>query len=380
MNTLRKCFVAGLLMVCGCAEPPAPQGLDVSAALGGIAETGFARADAPRDFHFPADHRAHPDYRNEWWYLTGNLENAAGERFGYQLTFFRIALSPEPPAPDPDRVDSDRAGSDWVTRQVWMAHVAVSDAARTRHLHSERLARGAAGLAGQSDAPFRVWLEDWQLVGGPQGGFPWRIAVQDEALALTLELSPLKPPVLQGEDGLSQKSSAAGNASYYYSISRLETRGSLRVGEQSHTVQGLSWLDREWSTSALGEEQAGWDWFSLQLADGRDLMLYRLRRRDGSADPLSAGKWIAADGSSRSLAAQDFELTPLRHWQAADGRRYPVAWRLQPGPGEPALHIEALFDAQQMRTGVVYWEGAVTVHDAGQHRLLGRGYLEMTGY
>jgi predicted secreted hydrolase len=142
----------------------------------------------------------------------------------------------------------------------------------------------------------------------------------------------------------------------------------------------LSWLDREWSTSALGEEQAGWDWFSLQFDDGRELMLYRLRLRDGRSDPLSTAKWVAADGSSGSLSAADFELKPLRYWQAADGRRYPVAWHLQPGPGEPALHIEALFDAQQMRTGVVYWEGAVTVEDAQQRRLLGRGYLEMTGY
>jgi predicted secreted hydrolase len=354
----------------GCSEPPQSEGLDVATALGGVPEAGFARADRPRTFHFPEDHRAHPDYRNEWWYLTGNLENAAGERFGYQLTFFRIALSPQAP----------RSDSAWATQQVWMAHVAVSDGTRSEHRHSERLARGAAGLAGQADEPFRVWLEDWQLLGGPDAAFPWRIRVEDPELALNLEVTPLKAPVLQGDAGLSQKSSAAGNASYYYSISRLQTYGQLRVGEHSHTVSGLSWLDREWSTSALGEDQQGWDWFSLQLEDGRELMLYRLRLRDGSADPLSSAKWIAADGSSRSLSSAQFQLEPLRHWEASDGRRYPVAWRLQAGPEEPPLRIEALFDAQQMRTGVVYWEGAVTVHAQDEDALLGRGYLEMTGY
>lgn len=367
---IRTLFLCLLLAGAGCDHRAPDPGIDVASALGGEAAAGFARAAAPRRFRFPADHNAHPAFRNEWWYLTGHLESDDGERFGYQVTFFRIALAPAAPTLD----------SAWATRQLWMAHVALTAIDRGEHMHRERLARGALGLAGQQAEPFRLWLEDWALSGGRGGAFPWRLRVETDAFGFDLTLAPQRPPLLQGDDGLSQKSDAPGNASYYYSITRLATTGSLNRDGEHVSVRGRSWLDREWSTSALGEEQTGWDWFSLQLGSGDDLMLYRLRRRGGATDPHSGGTLLDAEGRRQPLASEDFALTPLRWWRSPAGARYPVAWRLQlPGAGLD-LRVEALVDAQEMATGVRYWEGAVGVWAAAGGERLGQGYLEMTGY
>ncbi|MEM9759755.1 MAG: lipocalin-like domain-containing protein [Pseudomonadota bacterium] len=366
---MRLVLILLLLGVCGCSRDSAT-GIDVADALGGVPETGFARAMEPRTFSFPEDHYSHPDYRNEWWYLTGQLEDKNGARFGYQLTFFRIALAPKAAVRD----------SAWATRQLWMAHAALSDIDAQEHRHEQRFARAALGLAGQSRSPFRVWLEDWTLVGGEDGEFPWTLEVESDDFSLALTLTPERAPVLQGKDGLSQKSAEAGNASYYYSITRLETAGELRSGDLIHAVDGRSWLDREWSTSALGDDQIGWDWFSLQLSSGADLMLYRLRERAGGTDPHSAGSILAADDRRIGLGAGDFELDALRWWTSPDGARYPVAWRLRVPGEELDLRVEALLDDQEMRTSVSYWEGAVGVWPFAGGESIGRGYLEMTGY
>jgi predicted secreted hydrolase len=248
------------------------------------------------------------------------------------------------------------------------------------HRHDERLTRGAIGLAGQPRQPFRVWLENWSLTGGDGGAFPWSITLPAGDFSLELTLEPLRDPVLQGDGGLSQKSDEPGNASYYYSITRLATAGTVRSDGEAVAVTGVSWLDREWSTSALGEEQAGWDWFSLQLADGSDLMFYRLRRRDGSTDRHSAGTLLRPDGRRHALDADAVTQDPRRWWRAPDGRRYPVAWDVAI-PGENLrLRVKAMVDAQEMTTAVRYWEGAVAVTDAETGEPRGRGYLEMTGY
>jgi predicted secreted hydrolase len=345
----------------------------LSARLGGDGVSGFARASEPREFVFPVDHGPHPDYRNEWWYLTGNLETKAGRRFGYQVTFFRIALAP------PSSVTETRPSS-WATRQVWMAHVALSDVEKQRHEERERFARGAAGLAGARAAPFRVWLEDWQLQGTGDGrDQDWELQIKTDRFAFDFTLQPLTPIVLQGDAGLSRKSAEPGNASYYYSIPRLRTEGAIRVGEETHQVSGLSWLDREWSTSVLGKDQVGWDWFALQLDDGRDLMYYQLRRADGQPDPHSGGVLVGADGTRRRLGTADVGLEPQRWWHSADGVGYPVAWRLQLSDGSD-FRIEAVFDDQRMDTMVQYWEGMVDVVDAKTGETEGRGYLELAGY
>ncbi len=359
------------VLLSACDQPTTPDTLDLNAALGGVADQGFARAIEPHTFKFPAEHAAHPAFRNEWWYVTGNVQAADGRAFGYQVTFFRTALTPKPP----------RSPSAWVTHQVWMAHVALTDVQAQTHQHEQRFARGAAGLAGQADVPFKVWLEDWQIVGSNAGEFPWSVTVKTADFSLNLLLTPEKNPVLQGENGLSQKSSAPGNASYYYSFTRLKTEGEIRQGTARYTVSGQSWLDREWSTSALADDQAGWDWFSLQLNDGRDLMFYRLRLKNGQTDVHSAGKWVSPDGQAETLGAQAVKLKPLRYWQAASGARYPIAWELElPNPQHP-LTIEALVEDQLMQTGIItYWEGAVRILDTDSQAELGRGYLEMSGY
>jgi predicted secreted hydrolase len=261
-----------ILLLFGCqADSPEPKPLQVAEALGGAGDEGFARAFDPREFRFPEDHGAHPEFRNEWWYLTGNLQAEDGRRFGFQVTLFRIALQPEP-------IESTSA---WRTNQLWMGHVALSDLTAGKHRAYERFARQGVGLAGATSQPFKVWLEDWQLLKTPDDKL-WTLHIPTDEFELRLELRPVSPIVLQGDKGLSQKSAAPGNASYYYSIPRLQAQGALRHQGENLRVTGLSWLDREWSTSALGVDQQGWDWFSLQLQDGRNLMYYQLRRKDGN--------------------------------------------------------------------------------------------------
>ncbi len=370
---LRENFLDSLLALLlvltlgACERPePAPQTFQVADVLGGIGAEGFARATAIRRFQFPDDHGPHPAYRNEWWYITGNLHSAEGRAFGFQVTFFRTALQPEALASD----------SAWRTNQVWMAHAALSDLSRGEHRAYERFARQAVGLAGAQVSPVSVWLEDWRLQRDEQTG-SWQLYLPTAGFDLTLQLVPASPVILQGDQGLSRKSSERGNASYYYSVPRLQASGQLRVKTQNLAVQGLAWLDREWSTSALGAGQTGWDWFSLQLQDGRNLMYYQLRRKDGSTDPHSSGSLSDANGLRRRLDSAAVRLTPLAWWRAGE-RQYPIEWRLQL-QGEPhAWRVRALLADQEMRLSVRYWEGAVEVSDALSGEPLGRGYLEMT--
>ncbi|HRZ22984.1 MAG TPA: lipocalin-like domain-containing protein [Candidatus Contendobacter sp.] len=353
-------------------SPPPSRDVAVSSALGGADSAGYQRAYAPRPFQFPADHGPHPEFRNEWWYVTGNLADNAGRSFGYQLTIFRIALSPTAPPAD----------SSWRVNQVYMGHFALTDVANNRHYHFERFSRGALGLAGAQATPFRVWLEDWALTGGESDLFPLRLRAREGAIALDLTLDAGKPAVLQGDQGLSQKSAEPGNASYYYSHTRMPTQGTVSVAGQSFTVSGASWLDREWSTSALGPDQSGWDWFALQLDDGRDLMFYRLRRKDGGMDSFSKGILVEPGGQTQLLRGNDVELQPLGQWVSPHtSDRYPSGWRLR----LPAEHLDLTVTPkvadQEMRLTVRYWEGAVAVSGQARDRpVTGQGYLEMTRY
>ncbi len=353
-------------------RPRPAEDMAVRVALGGDDNGGYQRAYEPRSFQFPADHGPHPEFRNEWWYVTGNLADASGRQFGYQLTLFRIALSPTPPVAD----------SAWRANQVYMGHFALTDVAEKRHHAFERFSRGAMGLAGAHATPFRVWLEDWELAGSESDAFPMRVRARQDDIALDLTLKTAKPIVLQGDQGLSQKSAEPGNASYYYSYTRLPTEGTVRFGEITFTVAGASWLDREWSTSALGPEQSGWDWFALQLEDGRDVMFYRLRRKDGSVDPHSKGVLVAADGRTRLLGWNEVELQPLGEWVSPKtGDRYPARWRLRLPAEKLDLTVTPKVADQEMRLTVRYWEGAVAVSgQAGTEAISGQGYLEMTRY
>ena len=354
-------------------RPNPIESIAVRSALGaGDDNTGYQRAYQPRPFEFPADHGPHSDFRNEWWYVTGNLVDAAGRQFGYQLTLFRIALAPTTPVED----------SAWRTNQIYMGHFALTDVQGKQHHAFERFSRGAVGLAGAQAAPFRVWLEDWALTGTESDAFPMRVRAREGNVEIDLSLNTAKPVVLQGDRGLSQKSAEPGNASYYYSYTRLPTRGTVRVGETTFAVEGASWLDREWSTSALGSEQSGWDWFALQLDDGRDLMFYRLRRKDGGTDPHSKGVLVAADGRTRLLGWSEVTLQPLGEWVSPKtGDRYPARWRLRLPAENLDLTVTPKVADQEMRLTVRYWEGAVAVNGrAGERKTGGQGYLEMTRY
>jgi predicted secreted hydrolase len=333
---------------------------------------GFARVFEPRGFEFPRDHGPHLDYQTEWWYYTGNLWTAEGREAAYQLTFFRRGLVPG----DPDRP------SNLAATQIYFAHFAMTDAANNRHAAAERFSRGAAGLAGASGEPFQVWLEDWRAEALNADGSFVRLTAQHGDMALDLWLEAVKPIVAHGIDGLSPKSEAPGNASYYLSYTRMATSGSIVVGGQQLVVSGQSWFDHEWSTSALGPGAVGWDWFSLQLGDGREIMFFQIRREDGSLESASSGTLVEADGRTQGLSASDVQVEFLDHWRSpATGGEYPARWRVTiPSAGIDIL-LEPLIAGQELQLSFIYWEGAVRLAgQSGGQPVSGVGFVEMTGY
>ena len=335
---------------------------------------GYAKADEVRQFAFPEDHGPHPEYRNEWWYVTGNLDGPAAERFGFELTLFRFALTPL-------SVAEHRDASAWRTDQMFIGHFAVTDVARQKFHVAERYSRASIGLAGARVSPFRVWLEDWSLASIEDSSSAWRVRATTDDIELDLTLTPLKAPVLNGQHGLSQKADRPGNATYYYSVPRLHSEGTLQIDGTVFPVSGLSWLDREWGSSALSPEQQGWDWFAMQLSDGSDLMFYSLRKFDGSQDAHSAGTWVNRQEHSLSLGAEDVTIEVLEYWDSPLGGRYPAAWRILIPLLDLDLQLEPVLNAQELNTRLRYWEGAVDVR--GQKAgvaIDGRGYVELTGY
>ena len=333
---------------------------------------GFQRVTGPQLFEFPVDHGPHHDFQTEWWYYTGNLDTVEGRHFGYQLTFFRRALVP--PDHRPER------SSDWATDQVYMAHFALTDVAGG-HFHAfERFARGAAGLADAQGTPYRVWLEDWSVQQVQADAIRLRAAQDD--LAIDLSLIDRKGPVLQGEGGYSEKGPGSGNASYYYSQMRLDSSGTIRVGDGLYQVRGLSWMDHEFSSSGLAPDQVGWDWFALQMDDGSELMVYQIRRTDGSVDPFSSGTLVTRDGRPRHLSRDDFSIRIDGTWRSPrSGATYPARWRVEVPLADLSLNIEPYLADQELDVSIIYWEGAVRV--SGQRdgsSVSGSGYIEMTGY
>ena len=349
-----------LLILGGCGgeqAAPQPKPMSVATILGDPAVEGYARATGPVPFAFPRDDGPHPDYRSEWWYWTGNLRTADGRAFGYQFTVFRFALAPSAPP----------RGSAWAAREAWLAHLTLTDAQGRRFFARERSARGAMGLAGAQAEPFRVWCDGWSVDGD-------RLRADAGDFAFDLALRPGKPVVLQGDRGYSRKGADPANASLYYSRTRMPTAGTIRLGGESLTVDGASWMDREWSTSALEPGVVGWDWFALQLDDGRDLMFYRLRTADGAMTPFSGGTLIASDGTSERLAPADVHIETTATWTSPRGVRYPSAWSLR--VRDIDLVIAPRIADQELDLSVRYWEGAVTVRGSQS----GVGYVELAGY
>jgi predicted secreted hydrolase len=344
----------------------------------------FARADSPREFSFPADHGPHPEFQTEWWYYTGNLVADDGQRFGYQLTFFRRALLPVE--------DVHARNSAWATSQVYMAHFALSAVDEGEYFAFERFARGAADLAGARSEPFQVWLEDWSVVEVPLNKEKcpetvpppcnYQLTAKQGDVILDLFLSDAKGPILQGDQGYSRKGAELGQASYYYSLTRLETKGFLQVGKQRLQVTGLSWMDHEFSTSALSMEQVGWDWFSFQFSDGSELMLFQIRRNDGSIDPFSSGTWIAPDGSTTHIEQDEFLIQVTDNWKSPSSKAtYPAGWRIDIPALNLTLQAEPSLADQELRVSYTYWEGTVQAFGSRDgFPFQGSGYVELTGY
>ncbi len=323
---------------------------------------------------FPRDHAAHPAYRIEWWYYTGNLDAADGRRFGYQVTFFRVGVDPAPANP-----------SRWAVRDVYMTHLAVSDPVGRRYRYAERVSRAGPGLAGADVDRYRVWNDDW--TAGPDTAGRHVLRLAEGGLGVDLVLDPGRPPALNGRGGYSRKGPSDGNASIYYSLTRMPTRGELTIDGERVPVTGATWMDREFGTNFLEPHQRGWDWLALQLADGSDLMLYQLRGRDGTRDPYSSGTLTRADGRVVALESGDFTLTPAGPVYASPetGARYPIQWRIAIPRESIVLSVSTPLPNQELdlidSIGVAYWEGLVDAEgNIAGRRVMGRGYLEMTGY
>ena len=352
---------------------------NVISALSDTSTAGYEQATTIRDFHFPQDYGAHPNFQTEWWYYTGNLSGPDERRFGFEFTIFRRALNPSVV----ERV------SDWGTTQLYFADLAVTDVQGNKFYSTERFSRGAAGLSGAIISPkVRVWLDNWSMDAQNDSATTMLLhadAGSDAPIILDLTTRETKPPILEGDRGLSAKSTTTGNASYYYSLTRLDTAGTLTINGQAYTVSGLSWMDHEFSTSGLDKSAVGWDWFSLQLSDKREVMLYRIRRADGSDEPTNSGTLINADGTNEHLALTQFSIESLATWKSPlTGANYPAKWRVtvRPASGAPiVLTVTPLLADQELHAAAVYWEGASQLSgDQGETPISGYGYVELTGY
>lgn len=324
-------------------------------------------------YEFPRDHFNHPDYRTEWWYYTGILKSSDGHRFGFELTFFRQGTNRQP-----------LRNVDWGVQDLYLAHFAVSDLDGQKFYYTERINRAGPGISGISAQAGRVWNGNWQAQW-KDGGQQLQAIAHDFSIRLTLQSN--KPPVIHGRNGVSQKGAGAGHASHYVSLTRLITTGIVELGGKSYEVQGASWMDHEFSTDSLAPDEVGWDWLSIQLNDNTELMLYRLRHKDGTADAYSSGTYIDAEGRTTFLGARDFTMQALDEvWTSPNsGAGYPTAWRVTIPALTLDLQIRTPMQAQELagktRLSPSYWEGAVDISGRrGSSSISGAGYLEMTGY
>jgi predicted secreted hydrolase len=332
----------------------------------------FERAVPGKTFSFPQDHYSHPEFQTEWWYYTGHVKSRDGESFGYQLTFFRTGLR-----------RNQLGKSTWALHTVYFAHFALTDETRKTFTFREKISRGALGQAGAARDRLEVWVDDWSLKGE---GMDHVLEARDASMAIRFRLSPLKRPVVNGLNGVSQKAEGEGYASHYYSITRMKTEGELIRAGKKMTVEGISWMDHEFGSNQLREYQVGWDWFSLQLENGIDLMLYVIRHEDGKPDPYSSGTLVFSDGSAQHLPLAEFTIHALETWNSRKSSgRYPSKWRIQVPESDISLTVTPTVSDQelvtQQTTRVTYWEGSARVEGTYKGRpVTGMGYVELTGY
>jgi predicted secreted hydrolase len=338
-----------------------------------VAPGGFRYAVPGWTFEFPRDHGAHPEFQTEWWYYTGHLRSESGRRYGFELTFFRVG------------VDPDRAGRNpWELRDLALAHFAITDIDGRKFTYHEKVNRMSPFTAAAASGRLGLFNEGWSAVARPDGSWRIRAAAGEDALDLVLRSS--KPPAVHGADGISVKGSEEGAASHYYSMTRLRAEGTIRAGGTEQRCSGQAWMDHEFSSSVLGPGQEGWDWFSLQLDDGTELMLYQIRNLDGTIDPASSGSFIDRRGRVETLGARDYRIEPLGTWRSPkSGGTYPMGWRITVPKRAIALEVAEEMREQELittsSTGVAYWEGAVSARGMARGgNVSARGYVEMTGY
>jgi len=370
---MRFSFLIGLLLLGACAQAEPPAGVPIPPT--GPPPEPWQSAIDPWAWAFPRDHGAHPSFKSEWWYFTGHLRDAQNRRFGYQLTLFRQGVQFKPAQPN----------SHWSVRDFYFGHFAISDIAANQFHAEERVSRGALGEAGAGQGRMEVKLGSWSIE--QQGDSEdYKLTAHSIDLDLNLEETPLKPLVLEGVDGLSRKDQGRGQASYYYSYPRLATNGQLRVGDATYTVTGESWFDHEFSTSSLGPDEVGWDWFCIQLSSHEELMLYVLRTKSGAISSSSEGTWVRADGKSQRIPPGQFTVEKTATWHSsASGVTYPAGWHIVVPGHQADLTVAPAMADQELRLtkmgALDYWEGACDIHGTvGGKALTGAGYTELTGY
>lgn len=331
----------------------------------------FTQAIDVREFSFPLDYGAHDQFLTEWWYYTGNLQTEEGRHFGYQLTFFRRAISDE---------TNLNPLSNWSASQIYLAHFAITDTENQDHYVTDQISRNANGLAGTAvDPNFSIWLNHWEINQLDDGSFDMKASEDDFEIIFRLEKQ--KDEVLHGDQGLSQKSEEPGNASYYYSQTRLLTYGRLRIGQEWFSVNGYSWMDHEFGTSTLGDNQVGWDWFSMQFDNHTELMLFQIRNEEGSMSEFSSGTFVDTKGKISNLSIENFEIQVIDSWINPNGFTYPSGWIVKVADLEIDLTITPVIENQEMNLFFQYWEGAVFIEGiVNGEDISGFGYVELTGY
>lgn len=354
-------FRSLLILLCAALDASAP------------GQSEWKTAEPGWQYEFPRDHGAHRDFKTEWWYFTGNLSDAAGRHYGYEITFFREGVSP------PQQGGEQR--SRFIIDDIKFAHFALTDASGKRFVFDQKTSRGSFGEAGFDDGERLAWIDGWQLARDERGEF--ELSADREDVRLRLKLRPVKSPVVHGENGVSAKAATAGHASHYYSITRLDTYGELTLNGETRGVRGESWFDHEWATNQLAPDQVGWNWMGLQFSDGTELMLYQMSLASGGTDPGSSGTFAERDGSAVHVRADDFRMKQTRQWRSGvSGAAYPVEWKVEIPGKDFAVRVKPLLDNQELSLGpLTYWEGAVEiVGERAGRPITGRGYLELTGY
>jgi predicted secreted hydrolase len=334
-------------------------------------ETTWLQVQPGVEFHFPRDHGSHPNYQTEWWYVTGQVADEKGNEFGYQFTIFRFGIIHE-------TNDND---ANLTPQHLLAGHLAIADINKQTFTKAERIRRAGAGFAEASETELHSWIGDWDIQQDDKGVITISAADQDKGISIQFTLTPEKDPIFHGDHGYSQKGEEVGNASAYYSWTRLKTNGQLTIQDQTFKVHGDSWFDHEYGSSQLGDDTAGWDWFGLHLDDGSELMLYQLRKKEGGAIPQSSATIVNADGESIQINQEDWSLLPLSYWTSKETKaKYPIQWRLQIPSHHIDMTIQAKVNQSEMvtneSTNVTYWEGPVGI--SGSHS--GSGYMELTGY